>query len=79
MEDWGDDPMLSKETLETDVDLDVDVEVELEMEAGLELSECVDAREALNGHVMPDPGMLLFLFMNISSRFLALSALLNSM
>ena len=69
--------MLSKEILDTEVDLDV--EVELETEEGLELSEYVDARYALNGNVIPDPGMLLFLFMNISSRFLALSALLNSM
>ena len=69
--------MLSKEPLDTEVDLDV--EVELEMEEGLELSEYVDARYALNGNVIPDPGMLLFLFLNISSRFLALSALLNSM
>ena len=69
--------MLSKEPLDTEVDLDV--EVELETEEGLELSEYVDARYALNGNVIPDPGMLLFLFLNISSRFLALSALLNSM
>lgn len=71
--------MLSKEPLDTEVDLDVEVELELEMEEGLELSEYVDARYALNGNVIPDPGMLLFLFLNISSRFLALSALLNSM